>query len=84
VELLGLERVAIRTREKGITEAAWCVSIASPEGSGRITLLDSGGGPARYRGEGVFLGWPQHELEAAYRLWRPPPATPESDAGQLG
>jgi hypothetical protein len=85
VTLLGLERVAVRTREKRNTGSAWCLSISSADGAGRVTLIEShGAGLALYRGDGVFLGWPRHELEAAYRLWLPPPPAPEADAGQLG
>ena len=37
-----------------------------------------------YRGEGVFLGWPQERLEAAYRALLPPSEGPGDDHLQLG
>ena len=57
-----MERVQIRTRESNVTRSAWRMEVECDEGLGTITLVDD----AFYRGEGLFLGWPQEELAAAY------------------
>jgi len=57
-----MERVPIRTRESNVTRSAWRMEVQCDEGSGAITFVDD----AFYRGEGLFLGWPQDELAAAY------------------
>lgn len=79
-----LERVAIRTRESGLTLAAWRLAASSAQGEGTIFLVETPGGGALFRGDGVFLGWPQPRLEAAYRRLQPGGGEPEPDAGQLG
>jgi len=80
----GLDRIAIRTRESAVAASAWSLSISTAQGQGRIALVETRGGAAVYRGEGLFLGWPQSELEIAYRSLRPPPPPSEPDAGQFG
>ena len=62
----GLERFPIRTREGSSTVSAWRLTVASDEGPGAIVLAGISPGESYYRGEGVFLGWPQERLEAAY------------------
>ncbi len=62
-----LERVPIRTRESGVTQSAWQMTIDSDFGAGAITLLDLGSGHSLYRGDGAFLGWPQAQLAATYQ-----------------
>jgi hypothetical protein len=57
-----MERVQIRTRESNVTRSAWRMEVQCDEGLGTITLVDD----AFYRGEGLFLGWPQEELAGAY------------------
>lgn len=79
-----LERVVIRTRESRITASAWRLSASAAQGEGTICHFENAGGVLLYRGEGIFLGWPQPELEGAYRRLRPPATGPEPDAGQFG
>ena len=57
-----MERVPIRTRESNVTRSAWRMEVECDEGAGAITLVDDG----IYRGEGLFLGWSQEDLAAAY------------------
>ena len=57
-----MERVPIRTRESNVTRSAWRMEVSCDEGTGAITLLDD----ALYRGDGLFLGWTQEDLAAAY------------------
>ena len=57
-----MERVPIRTRESNVTRSAWRMEVQCDEGAGVITLVDDG----IYRGEGLFLGWSQEDLAAAY------------------
>jgi hypothetical protein len=77
-----LERVAIRTRESGVTLAAWKI-VPEGQASGAITVVEIGGRSV-YRGEGTFLGSPQAELEAEYRRLLPKPPDPMPDPGQFG
>jgi hypothetical protein len=81
---LALERFAIRTREAGVTGAAWRLEVACAEGPGAIVCVDAASGPALYRGEGVFLGWPRERLEAAYFALRPVDSSPPLELNQLG
>lgn len=75
-----LERVNIRTRENNITQSAWRATVDSAQGSGSITLLDSG----HYRGSGIFLGLSQEELMAEYARLNPPSDEGRFDFPQLG
>jgi hypothetical protein len=47
-------------------------------------FVDLAPGETFYRGEGVFLGWDQDRLAAAYRALLPEPAAPEPESPQLG
>jgi hypothetical protein len=78
------ERVMLRMRGASVTVAGWRIAVEAPRGPGGIVLAEQG--PQRfYRGEGVFLGWPQERLEAAYRGLLPPPSEgPGDDHLQLG
>jgi hypothetical protein len=80
----GLERVAIRMRETRVTSSAWCLALRTRAGEGRILRVECTDGSALFRGEGVFLGWPQTDLEALYRRSLPPAPPSEPDAGQFG
>jgi hypothetical protein len=64
------ERVAVRTREGRITLAAWRMHVTAPSGSGAIVLVETNVGDV-FRGEGLFLGWAQDMLAAAYRTLVP-------------
>jgi len=60
------ERVPVRTREGRITLAAWRMIVTTPGGEGAIVLVETNVG-AVFRGEGLFLGWAQDMLAAAYK-----------------
>jgi len=79
------ERVPVRTREGRITLSAWRMNVTSPSGPGAIVLVETNVG-AVFRGEGLFLGWNQDDLGAAYRTLVPKPRTdePTMDGPQLG
>jgi hypothetical protein len=64
-----LERVPVRTRESAVIGSAWRLGITCDQGVGAIVLVDLSGGTSLFRGDGVFLGWPQARLGEAYRLW---------------
>lgn len=78
-----LSRALTRTRESAVTRSAWRMDVTWSRGGGAIYLVELDHGPC-YRGEGVFLGWPQARLAAAYRRLLPPPESPEPDPGQFG
>ena len=75
-----MERVQIRTRESNVTRSAWRMEVACDEGAGAITLVDD----TIYRGEGLFLGWPQEELAAAYAGAQKHDDEPPFELMQLG
>jgi hypothetical protein len=77
-----LERVAIRTRESGVTLSAWRL-VPVDRGGGTITLVELGARSV-YRGDGAFLGWAHAELEAEYRRLLPKGPDPDPDPGQFG
>jgi uncharacterized damage-inducible protein DinB len=78
-----LERAPTRVREIGTTVSAWQMIVDSDRGSGTITLIDVSGQPF-YRGEGIFVGWPQEQLAAEYQRLNKPPDEPTFDLQQLG
>jgi hypothetical protein len=67
---LALERAPIRTRESSVTRAGWRLEAEAGEGRGTITLVEADD-RAWHRGDGIFLGWPQERLAAAYRALLP-------------
>jgi hypothetical protein len=77
------ERVMLRMRAATVTVAGWRITVEAPRGPGSIVLAEQGA-QRFYRGEGVFLGWPQERLEAAYRALLPPSQGPGDDHLQLG
>ena len=77
------ERAMLRMRGATVTVAGWRVTVEAPRGQGSIVLAEQGA-QRFYRGEGVFLGWPQERLEAAYRALLPPSEGPGGDHLQLG
>ncbi len=81
---VSLERAPIRTRESASTLSGWRLAVASREGEGAIFLVDGPGGVPVYRGEGVFLGWTQERLAAAYEALRPRPPEEGFELPQLG
>lgn len=81
---LSLERAPIRTRESASTLSGWRLAVASGQGEGTIFLFDGPGGAPVCRGEGVFLGWSQERLAAAYEALRPKPPEERFELPQLG
>jgi hypothetical protein len=81
---LSLERFLIRTRGGGSTQSAWRLSVACEEGQGAIVRVEASLEETYYRGDGVFLGWPQDRLDAAYRALLPKPDEPTFEVHQLG
>ena len=78
-----VERIAIRTRESGVTLAGWRLATSTATGAGSITRIEAQGGPY-YRGEGAFLGWSQERLAAEYQRHLPEPEDPMPDSVQFG
>jgi len=81
---LGLERFPIRARQMSNTLSAWRLTIASEHGEGAITLVETSSEEAFYRGDGVFLGWPQDRLASAYEALAPKDETAPFETQQLG
>jgi hypothetical protein len=79
-----LARVPVRVRELGVTLGAWRLSVAADEGEGGITMVDASPGTVLYRGDGIFLGWPQQRLEEAYAALAPRDEAALPDLPQLG
>ncbi len=82
--MVGLERVPVRTREGSVTLSAWRMTVESAAGSGSIVLVETSGGGSFYRGEGVFLGWPQELMAQAYAALQPDGEEPGMGLPQLG
>lgn len=80
---LALERVPIRTRELPVTLSAWRLSAEAAEGAGSIARVESGD-TVFYRGDGIFLGWPQDRLAEIYAAIRPADDAPPFETQQLG
>ncbi len=67
-----------------MTLAAWRMSVETPNGPGAIVLVETNVG-AVFRGEGIFLGWAQDTLDAAYRALVPKaPSDSNLNHPQLG
>ena len=81
---LSLERFSIRTRESSSTQAGWRLVAASDEGEGAIVFVETRPDEALYRGDGVFLGWPQERLAAAYNALLPRPESDGFETQQMG
>jgi hypothetical protein len=81
---VSLERFPICTRESSSMLSAWRLAIATDDGEGAIYLVEISPDRALYRGEGIFLGWPQQRLEGAYRELRPATDEAPLDSLQLG
>jgi len=79
-----LERVNVRSRGSQVTRSAWRLEASSPAGSGTIVLLELSAEESFYRGEGIFLGWPQEKLTRAYQALAPRSAESEPELPQLG
>jgi hypothetical protein len=81
---LDLARAPIRFRGGTVTLSAWRLQIECAEGPGTITLVEEGGDGRHFRGDGVFLGWAQDELNAAWDELSRTPDEPEPPTQQLG
>jgi hypothetical protein len=79
-----LERHPIRTREGATTLSAWRLAATSAQGAGAIVHVEITPRDSIFRGEGVFLGWDQERLAAAYRALLPEPAGADPETAQLG
>lgn len=82
--MLSLERFPIRTREGTATFSGWRLCVACEEGEGAIVRVDASASERFHRGEGVFLGWSEDRLAAAYDLLRPVSVEPGFEIHQLG
>lgn len=82
--VLALDRLPIRTRESGVTLAAWRLSVRAEEGEGSIARLESETGEPVFRGDGLFLGWSQARLRCAYDALKPRDDSPPFETLQLG
>jgi hypothetical protein len=81
---VGLQRCLIRTRQVSITLSAWRLTIASEQGEGTITLVESPSEETFFRGDGVLLGWDQDRLAGAYAALSPNEQAAALDMPQLG
>jgi hypothetical protein len=82
--MLSLERFPIRTREGTATFSGWRLCVACEEGEGAIVRVDASASERFHRGEGVFLGWSEARLAAAYDLLRPASEESGFEVQQLG
>lgn len=79
-----LARAPIRTRSASVTVSAWRLEVTSDQGPGAIVLAEPPTGETHYRGEGIFLGWPQERLAEVYAALQPPDEDGGLDTPQLG
>ena len=78
------ERFPIRTRAGMNTQSAWRLAVATDAGHGAIVLVEVAAGETFYRGEGIFLGWTQGQMAAAYMALLPKSEEPPFEIPQLG
>ena len=79
MEVVSRQRVHIRSRESGVTMAAWRIDLVLDDGKrGAIVFADP-----HYRGEGALLGLPREKLA---ELWTKATSNEENDPDlpQLG
>jgi hypothetical protein len=81
---LSLERFLIRTRASSSTQAGWRLLVESDQGGGAIVFVEVSPEETFYRGDGVFLGWPQDRLAAAYDALLPKPEPDGFVTQQMG
>ena len=82
--VVSFERFLIRTRGGVTTQSAWRLSVTCGEGEGAIVFIEIGPDEAFYRGDGVFLGWTQEQMAAAYMALLPKSEEPPFEIPQLG
>ena len=81
---LSLERFPVRTREGSTTRSAWRLLVASDQGEGAIVFVEASPAETFYRGDGIFLGWAQERMAAAYQALRPEPEYDGFQMQQMG
>ena len=81
---LGLERFLIRLREGSTTQSGWRLEATSDEGPGTIIALEISPDVVLSRGDGIFLGWTQERMGAAYQALLPKPEEDGFHMQQLG
>jgi hypothetical protein len=77
------ERVPARWRDSAVTCSAWRMEIRSDRGAGSIAMVEVSPIETYFRGDGVFLGWPQKDLATVYQELLPD-APPDMEYPQLG
>ena len=82
--VLALDRFLIRLRDASATQSAWRLSVESDGGQGAIIFVEASPEETFFRGEGIFLGWPQDRLGSAYRALLPKPEADGFQMQQLG
>jgi hypothetical protein len=83
-QVLSFERFLIRTRDATSTQSAWRLTVACAEGPGAIIFIEISPEETFFRGEGVFLGWSQRQMRAAYALLLPKSEDPPFEIPQGG
>ena len=78
------ERVNVRARESSVTRSAWRLAADSDNGTGAILVVEVSSTEVFYRGEGIFLGWPQEKLALMHQQLLPRAEEPQLDIPQLG
>ena len=81
---LSLERFLVRTRSSSSTQSGWRLLVESGEGGGAIVFVETSAEETFYRGDGIFLGWPQERLAAAYNALLPKPESDGFEMQQMG
>jgi hypothetical protein len=79
-----LERFPVRIREGSATLSAWRLPVECVEGAGAIVVAEVSPDSTFFRGEGVFLGWPQERLKAAYLALLPKAESDGFELQQMG
>jgi len=77
------ERVPARWRDSAVTCSAWRMEIRSDRGAGSIAMVEISPIETYFRGDGVFLGWPQKDLAMVYQQLLPD-GPPDMEYPQLG
>lgn len=83
-QVQSFERFLIRTRAASSTQSAWRLSVGCAEGQGAIVFIEISPDQTFFRGEGIFLGWSQQQMSAAYALLLPKSEDPPFEIPQLG
>ncbi len=81
---ISLERFPVRTREGATTRSAWRLSASCDQGDGAIVFVEVSPVETFYRGDGIFLGWTQERMAAAYGALLPKPELDGFATQQMG